>query len=164
MSLAAIVSLLSSALLLLQLVAANPALPQSFRDNANAVAQNAIQQATQILATQSTRTPLPSATPTAPQSGASIPVPDPIIQPSIEPAPTSITSSPKPATLASYWDGKAEWRLETKLTNSTQLSLDWPAGYAEGTQIVVGTDGAWYLFHRHVYNATDASAMNSLWG
>lgn len=44
-----IISLLTTALLLLQLVAANPNLPQSFKDTANSIAQSAVTQATEAL-------------------------------------------------------------------------------------------------------------------
>ncbi len=72
--------------------------------------------------------------------------------------------SETPTTLAQYWEGNALWQLERKYTNDRQLPLGWPPGYGEGSQIVVGKDGVWYLFHRHVYNALDTASMNALWG
>lgn len=55
------VQLLQTALVLLQLVAANPSLPQSFRDTAQQVAQNAVAEATKAIAGQSAApVPVPS--------------------------------------------------------------------------------------------------------
>ena len=54
MSLASAVVLLQTALSLLTLVNANPSLPQSMRDNATAVAQQAISEAHAVLASQAT--------------------------------------------------------------------------------------------------------------
>jgi peptidoglycan hydrolase-like protein with peptidoglycan-binding domain len=108
-----------------------------------------------------------------PSTSPSVSTSTPLSQPQVPPSTQSITSTttsavsplaPAPATLAQYWMGKAEWQLEKKLTNTTQLPLGWPAGYGEGSQIVVGKGGAWYLFHRHVYNALDTASMNALWG
>lgn len=77
---------------------------------------------------------------------------------------TVSNSCTKLTTLADYWNGKAQWQLEKKLTNSTQIPQGWPAGFGEGSEIVVGENGVWYLFHRHVYNTLDTSSMSALWG
>jgi alpha-galactosidase len=61
MPLAGVVALLQSALMLLTLVAAHPEFPQSVRDNANQVAQQAITQATAALAANPPSGPRPSA-------------------------------------------------------------------------------------------------------
>lgn len=74
MTLTAIVALLQSAVLLLTLAQTAPNLPQSFRDNAMAVAQNAITQATTALAsgaTPSSSVPSAPATPTNPTPNTS---------------------------------------------------------------------------------------------
>jgi len=60
MALDAAVQLLTTALLLLQLVTSNPSLPQSLRDTAQSVAQNAITQATQAISGQSTSVSTPT--------------------------------------------------------------------------------------------------------
>jgi hypothetical protein len=60
MALDAAVQLLTTALLLLQLVSSNPSLPQSLRDTAQSVAQNAITQATQAMSGQSTSVSKPT--------------------------------------------------------------------------------------------------------
>ncbi|MFZ2886855.1 MAG: hypothetical protein WA021_03480 [Minisyncoccia bacterium] len=57
MALEAAVQLLTTALMLLQLVSANPALPQSMRDTAQSVAQSAITEATKAIANPVTTTP-----------------------------------------------------------------------------------------------------------
>jgi hypothetical protein len=51
-----------------------------------------------------------------------------------------------PATLADYWDGRAEWKLVRKLTTG---GTGWSYGFQAGTHIEV-LDGAWYLFTRKV--------------
>lgn len=78
-----IISLLTTAILLLQLVSTNPNLPQSFKDTANVIAQNAISQATGALQNQNfgsvgvfnptipTPTPILGSTATAPMAASS---------------------------------------------------------------------------------------------
>ena len=79
MSLTTIVALLQSALLLLTLAQSGTNLPQSFRDNATSVAQQAISEATLALSSPSSQSPQD----TAPQSG----------QPAVIPNNTSTNSS-----------------------------------------------------------------------
>ena len=72
MSLASAVVLLQTALSLLTLVNSNPSLPQSMRDNATAVAQQAISEAHAALASKATRQMLRKAHPIQAQATAAI--------------------------------------------------------------------------------------------
>src|SRR3989344_2145168 len=88
MSLTAIVALLQSALMLLTLAQSAPNLPQSFRDNATAVAHQAISQATSALASNAAT----SATQTNLPPSVHAPVQSPVIPPKI-PVPTAVAYS-----------------------------------------------------------------------
>lgn len=123
---------------------------------------NACNQIIQTPATSSTST-TPPATYTSPAVGTGNTDPNQPAQVATTPV-TIITSISSPATLAQYWNGKAEWKLVNNLSSAQMISKGRPAGYGEGSQIVVGADGIWYLFHRHVYNTLDTSSMNALWG
>ncbi len=94
MSLASAVVLLQTALSLLTLVNANPSLPQSMRDNATAVAQQAISEAHAALASEATsaevaqgniaKTPSPqtgSLAPSATKAGPAYLYPNPTLTP-----------------------------------------------------------------------------------
>ena len=106
MSLTAIVALLQSALMLLTLAQSAPNLPQSFRDNATAVAHQAISQATLALASnvQTSGTPaVPTPAPVQyqpPVPTQTNPAPVPAPEPS-SPVPTQISIQSNVCNLAS---------------------------------------------------------------
>ncbi len=91
MSLTAIIALLQSALLLIAMAQSTPNLPQSFRDNAIAVAQQAISQANLSLASG-------SLTPTQTVPGTAVPSQIPVQVPPAQSHPTSpsVPTGPTP--------------------------------------------------------------------
>ncbi len=109
MSLTAIVALLQSALMLLTLAQSAPNLPQSFRDHASAVANQAISQATAALASNMAA-PLPQQQVTPPNPTQPTPAPTP--QGPVQPVAT-IPVAPTPAQIS----------LQSNVCNLTNSNL-----------------------------------------
>ena len=159
MSLAAIVQLLQTALILLQLVTAHPELPQSMRDNARTVAQNAITQATVALAAKPpapptsmspvtvTRTPTPTPTPTpisvTPSTVVCTPLPPATQTLSCPTGQTgSITQTRTSSCPGPTWNG---W--VTASNTCTVVATNCPAGWVCPSPSILNPAtkvGAWY--------------------